>query len=555
MPKENSKKQAINSPEPSFKMRMPNFIKRKLGNRIMAAIIISITLLMGGEIILNLYFDKKDIIGLMETLSMDLAASTYSGIRYPMSVGDSAAVEQVLTDIREKMEGIEVFICDSNQLITWSTHKNKVYSKIADTISSQKPLAILNTTLLTGETPEGSFETEIDGKRHIIIIEPILNEEDCFHCHGSSRKVIGGMIIKTNVERALTAVTAGRNRTIFLTLLVLGAIIIISYAMIKKFFSYRIEKLTGGVRKVAAGDLDFEIQAHSSDELGELARSFNSMTQKLKEARDEITNWTLTLEDLVEERTAQLKRAQENAIQTEKMASMGRLAAIVAHEINNPLAGIRTYAKLMLKRSEELFSGKNTKYIQYVDTIESESARCGEIVKGLLQFSRPTKPKISQNKINVLVQETLRLVQHQIDLLNIEVKLELTPEDPEVSCDDQKIKQAFVALLLNSCDAVQSDTGVIEICTRLLAKDKKVQVSIRDNGIGMDKETMSHMFEPFFTTKTVSPEHEASLNSGLGVSVVYEIIKSHNGTIDVESETGTGTIITITLSQEANIGI
>jgi len=516
----------------------------------MATIIVSITLVMSFEIILDLYFGKKDAIKLMETLSLDLAASTYSGIKYPMSVGDSSAVEQVLTDIREKMEGIEVFICDTNQLITWSTHRDKIYTNITNTINNAEPMAALALLLQSGEAPKESFEAEIDGKRHIIIIEPILNEEACFHCHGSSRKIIGGMIVKTNVERALRTVTAAKNRTILTTILALLAIIVISYAMIEKFISRRVQRLAGGVKKVAAGDLDFEIQARSSDEIGDLARSFNIMTHELKEARDEITNWTLTLEDLVEERTAQLKRAQENAIQAEKMASMGRLAAIVAHEINNPLAGIRTYAKLMLKRSRYLFTGDAVKYTQYLETIESESARCGEIVRGLLQFARPTKPKIGQHDINTLVEETLRLVQHQIDLLNIEIKLELASESPQISCDDQKIKQALVALLLNACDAVQSDTGFIDISTYLMEEKKRVGIAISDNGIGMDEETRSHMFEPFFTTKTVSPEKESSLNSGLGVSVVYEIVKSHQGSIEVESELGKGTTITICLPQE-----
>ena len=533
-----------------LKNRLPDFVRKKLGNRIMATIIVSISLVMSVEIVLDLYFGKKDAIEVMETLSLDLAASTYSGIKYPMSVGDSSAVEQVLTDIREKMEGVEVYICDTNELITWSTHQDNIYKNITHTINNTEFLAALKELLQSGKAPKESFEAEIDGKRHIIIIEPILNEEDCFHCHGSSNKIIGGMIVKTNVERALMTVTAAKNRTILITFLALLAIIVISYAMIEKFISSRVRRLAGGVKKVAAGDLDFEIQARSADEIGDLARSFNIMTHELKEARDEITNWTLTLEDLVEERTSQLKRAQENAIQAEKMASMGRLAAIVAHEINNPLAGIRTYAKLMLKRRGELFPDGATKYIQYLETIESESARCGEIVRGLLQFARPTKPKISQHDINTLVQETLRLVQHQVDLLNIEVKLDLAPESPQASCDDQKIKQALVALLLNACDAVQNDTGFIAISTYIMTKKKKVGIAISDNGIGMDEETKSHMFEPFFTTKTVSPEKETSLNSGLGVSVVYEIVKSHQGNIEVESELGKGTTITICLPQE-----
>jgi len=529
---------------------LPNFIRKELGHRIMATIIVSITLVMSFEIVLDLYIGKKDAIEIMETLSLDLATSTYSGIKYPMSVGDSAAIEQVLTDIREKMEGVEVFICDTNQLITWSTHRDKVYTNLSETITSNAPLDALSGLLQTGETPRESFEAEIGGKRHIIIIEPIFNESTCYHCHGSSRKIIGGMIVKTNVERALLTVTAARNRTIFSTIVALLAIIVISYALIEKFISRRLARLTTGVKKVAAGDLDFEIQARSSDEIGDLARSFNIMTKELKEARDEITNWTLTLEDLVEERTDQLKRAQENAVQAEKMASMGRLAAIVAHEINNPLAGIRTYAKLMLKKGSQLFPDSDSKYLQYLEIIESEAARCGDIVKGLLQFSRPTKPKMSPHDINTLVQETLRLVQHQVDILNIEVKLDLASESPQANCDDQKIKQALVALLLNSCDAVQSESGFIAISTHILSDRKKVGIVIQDNGIGMDEETKSHMFEPFFTTKTVSPEKEASFNSGLGVSVVYEIVKSHHGSIEVESEMGKGTTITICLPQE-----
>ena len=533
--------------------RLSNIIKKRLGNRIMATIIVSITLVMGVEIILDLYFGKRDTIELMETLSVDLAASTYSGIKYPMSVGDSAAVEQVLADIREKMEGIEVFICDTNQLITWSTHKDKVYTKISDTITNAEPLGALNILLQTGEAPKQSYETLIDDKRHIIIVEPIFNEEDCFHCHGSSRKIIGGMVVKTNVERALMTVTAAKNRTIFTTILALLAIIAMSYAMIDKLINRRLQRLTGGVKKVASGNFDFEIQARSSDEIGELAQSFNKMTRTLKMARDELSNWAFTLEDLVEERTAQLQRAQESAIHAEKMASIGRLSAIVAHEINNPLTGIRTYAKLMLKRSDELFTNDAEKYIQYLKTIESESARCGDIVRGLLQFARPTRPKICKNDINSLVRETLRLVQHQVDLLNIVVKLDLSPGALEVNCDDQKIKQALMALLINSCDAVETDTGYIEIRTRLLKTDKKTEIVVADNGTGMDEETRSHMFEPFFTTKTISPAKESSLNTGLGGAVVYEIVKSHNGVINVESELGKGSTITITLPQEPAI--
>ena len=133
---------------------LPAFIMKRLGTRIIATIIVALTLVMSVEIVLDLYFGKKDAIQLMETLSMDLAASTHSGIKYPMSVGDSSAVQQVLADIREKMEGIEVFICDTNQLITWSTHRDTIYTNITNTITTAEPLEALKVSLQSGKAPE-----------------------------------------------------------------------------------------------------------------------------------------------------------------------------------------------------------------------------------------------------------------------------------------------------------------------------------------------------------------------------------------------------------------
>jgi signal transduction histidine kinase len=163
----------------------------------------------------------------------------------------------------------------------------------------------------------------------------------------------------------------------------------------------------------------------------------------------------------------------------------------------------------------------------------------------LLQFSRPSQLHVERYDLNRLVQESLSLVQHKIELLNIEVRLSLTDELTEIHCDEQKIKQAFISVLINACDAVEKERGIIEIQTRFVHKRKGVEVSIKDNGIGMDEENRAHMFEPFFSTK----DHgmEKGIHSGLGASVVFEIIKSHGGEISVESAVNKGTTITIFL--------
>lgn len=513
----------------------------------MATVTLGMLLVMGVEIVLRIYFGTRDRIELMETLSVDLAASTYSGIKYPMSVGDSKAVERVLADVRQKMKDIEVFVCDFDQQIIWSTHEEKVHTKIADSISGIELLQALGETLRTGAVPRNSFESEMGGKNYLITMQPIFNAEECYHCHGSSKTILGGMVIRSNLQTTLAAVAAARNRSLFLMVLGISAILAFIYTLVKMFIQDPVESLAQGVQRVSSGELDFEIQSRSSDEIGELARSFNRMTHDLKTARDEITNWAVTVEDLVEERTQQLRRAQESALQAEKMASMGRLAAIVAHEINNPLAGIRTYAKLLMKKSSEVMRCTDFRYMEILETIESESARCGEIVRNLLQFARPSKPLFKKQDINLLIEESLVLVRHKISMLHIESRLSLAPEPLIVECDGQKIKQAMVALLLNASDAVQTDTGLIEIRSRNVPEKKGVEVAIEDNGYGMDEETKKHMFEPFFTTKPAPQDQESGMNIGIGVSVVYEIIKSHHGEIFVDSELGKGTTITIFL--------
>jgi two-component system NtrC family sensor kinase len=311
-----------------------------------------------------------------------------------------------------------------------------------------------------------------------------------------------------------------------------------------------IRQLIVGTNHVAAAELDYQIKIRSRDEVGELAHSFNRMTRELKRANAEINSWTRTLEERVEKKTLELQQAHEHVLRFEKLASIGKLAAIVAHEINNPLAGILVYARLVLKRLSRNGHGAATdeETKKNLETIAAESARCGEIVKGLLQFSRQTKPHVKPNDLNAIINESLRLVRHKIDLSGAASITKCDQHLKQVDCDEQQIKQALVALLINACEAVHPGEGVITISSHYFENISAAEIRITDNGVGMDEETKQHIFEPFFTTK------EQGKGVGLGLAVVYGIVTGHGGEIEVESAPGCGTTFVIRLPERLEEG-
>ncbi len=385
------------------------------------------------------------------------------------------------------------------------------------------------------------------GERILGLISPIENSPDCAGagCHVSpaQQTVLGVLDVTLSLQKADQMIAEGRVKiargVLIAALLISGLFGLLIWAMV-----YRpVRQLRLGTQHVARGELDYSIEIASRDEIGELASSFNHMTEELKRAKAEITDWTKKLEQRVEEKTAELQRAHQRMVKIERMASMGQLAAIVAHEINNPLAGILTYARLLRKKVGKSIENQDScaQVQSDLDLIASEAARCGEIVKGLLQFSRQGKRNYQANDLNQLVRESIRLIKHKVDLMCISTELVLDETLVPVVCDAQEIRQALVAVLINACEAVHPNEGVIRIGTQLRPELDSVDLWVRDNGVGMDAETQKHIFEPFFTTK----EHGKGV--GLGLAAVSGIINQHSGEIEVESEPGKGTKITLRL--------
>ena len=238
-----------------------------------------------------------------------------------------------------------------------------------------------------------------------------------------------------------------------------------------------------------------------------------------------------------------LKEVQEQIVWTEKLASLGKLAATIAHEINNPLAGVLNYIRLIIKQlSRDHFSHEKLEDIsRYLKIMESETARCTDIVKDLLAFSRRTKIAMESNSVEVIINKTLNLISPELAMKELQLKKNIAPNLPKVNCDFKQIQQVLLNLIYNASEATPNG-GILTItANRVNGAKAFVEVSISDTGCGISEKDMENIFEPFFTTK------EEGKGIGLGLSVVYGIIAKHHGTVTVESEPGKGSTFKVRL--------
>jgi len=391
-----------------------------------------------------------------------------------------------------------------------------------------------------------------DGQRVLGIVTPIENRPQCSnaacHAHPAGQQILGVLDTNLSLAKADTQLAESTVRMVVYTGAAMLLLAVLMWLLIRRMVARPIAVLARGTESLSQGDLGCQIQVQSEDELGDLARSFNAMSLQLRQANDEIVAWTKTLEERVDNKSRELKRAHDHVLQVEKMASIGKLAAVVAHEINNPLSGILTYAKLLQKwlERDEIRNGKRQEAKDCLQLIAGESRRCGEIVRNLLTFSRTAPLNIESTEINAVVDRCLRLVRHQLEMNSIQLQLDLDPGLPKVQCDGAQIEQVLLALVMNAIDAMPRG-GNLWLRTRLNESCRRIEIEVRDDGTGIPAEILPQIFEPFLTTK------DTGRGVGLGLAVSRGIMERHGGRIEVQSEPGKGSTFTVTLPLEANL--
>jgi two-component system NtrC family sensor kinase len=382
-----------------------------------------------------------------------------------------------------------------------------------------------------------------DGHRVLGMVTPIYNEPACSsggcHVHPAEQSVLGVVDVSISLAAVDSAIAERTGRIAWFSLVCVLAIAVGLTLSARRLVLRPVREMVKATERIGRGDLLALVPVYQEDELGRLANSFNDMADSLAKARAERLELLNDLERQVEERTAALKAAQAQLVQTEKLASLGQLSASIAHEINNPLAGILTFAKLLIRNVEEGGDPEKTResVLKNLRLIERETDRCRGIVRNLLDFARQRPLVLGDVAVDKALEEALSLLNHKIEMQQIVLERKLAAS-AVVSADFGQLRQAFVNILLNACDAMP-EGGRLTVSTARLADGKTVEIAFTDTGAGIPPENLSRIFDPFFTTK--------EMGTGLGLSVVYGIVQKHGGEMKAESRPGAGTTMRIRL--------
>ena len=522
-------------------------LSAKLIGSLLAMMVVIFALLGYANIRLHRQHLEEATLASAERLSDVIKRST----TYYMLRNDREGLYHAIQTIADEPGMVKVRILDQEGRVSYSTDATEVSHVLDKTAeacygchSQSQPLARLN-------RPD-RFRIYRNGGGHRVlgIITPIENQPSCSnaacHAHPAEQQVLGVLDTNLSLAKADAQIAVSSARSLSYTAAAMLIVGVMSWLFVWWVVDKPIRALRNGTEHLSLGELGYQIDVRSQDEVGDLARSFNGMSLQLRAANEEIVSWAKTLEDRVDEKTKELRSAHEHVLHVEKMASLGKMAAVVAHEVNNPLSGILTYAKLLRKwvESGQAEHEKREEAMQCLELIASESRRCGELIKNLLSLSRTAPMNVQSTDLHAVIDRSLLLVRHQLDLGGIELQLAIAHDLPRIPCDPAQIEQVLIALIMNAIDAMPRG-GNLWLDAQVSDDETEIEVQVRDDGAGIAPEILPHIFEPFLTTK------ETGHGVGLGLAISRGIVERHNGQIEVKSELGRGTTFVITLPTQA----
>jgi two-component system NtrC family sensor kinase len=500
----------------------------------------------------NVALQREHLTGVLTQTASNSADLVRFALRDSMLRDDPDRLRELLDELGEE-EGVErIRIFDKDGRVLHSTRGDEI-GDFVDTRAEQCVGCHESGWVLDSLAPDRRVRQFVDagGAGVLAVTTPVPNEPACStapcHVHPADRKVLGVLDVQLRLDPVEKHIAASETQMAITLAVTAIALVALAWLLVWRFVLAPVRALTEATHRVAEGDLSARAPVARNDEIGHLTTSWNETVAELGGARAELDDWVATLEERVEEKSRELSEAHEQMLQVEKMASLGKLAAVVAHEVNNPLAGIATYARLLRRRQARRAEAEGTdasgdETARILELVESEAARCGEIVRNLLLFSRTPGRRFVETDLRVLLERCVLLVHHQADLQEVEIDLDIAAELPLFTCDPSQVQQLVLALAMNALEAMP-DGGRLSIRAAAGAA-QTVVLAIEDSGPGISPADLPHVFEPFYTTK--SEGHGV----GLGLAVVYGIARRHGGTVGVTSEPGSGARFLIRLPLE-----
>lgn len=529
---------------------------RRLGSKLILSLSFLVLLVGGTSGYLGLRAQKEHLVRAMilgaDQLSQSMTSATWSA----MLADRREDVYQIIGAIaqRQGVQGIRLFDREGILVFPRQTPDTGKPVGLQDSACrtchhSQRPFARLQPSDRV-RISEGA-----DGHKTLSMVTPIFNEPACSngacHAHQPDQKVLGVLDLSLSLDplesqsHSMTVQTVASTLALFL----LGSGFVFFFT--RRFVANPIRELIQGTQKLSHLDLDHPLHiTNRSEELDQLVDSFNQMRERLKRAVADLNEMARSLQDKVVERTHQLETAEDRLVRVDqlaaldRLASLGQLAASVAHEINNPLSGILNLSVLLerIVRADGIPAGREDEVRKHLAQISLQTERVARIVSNLLAFSRQQRAQHAPVDLNQLVQAALSLVNHKLQSMGTKTQVELANDLPAIECDAGQIQQVILNLAMNAAESMHSQGGgALTVRTRLLPDRARAELSIADTGEGIPTQQLSKIFEPFFTTK---PEGKGV---GLGLALVYGIVKEHGGDVEVRSQRDQGTTFTVTL--------
>jgi two-component system, NtrC family, sensor kinase len=522
---------------------------RSLKFKVSLYLVLVLAAVMGLFVVLLVQQEREDQLRTQVRHMAQMSQVIERSTRHAMLLNEPGIVDKIIEDIGKHEEIRRVRVLGKDGIIAHSNFVAEIGQPI-DTEAEHCSLCHQGDETLTDLPKDKRWRIfdDADGRQLLGNMELIRNEASCAgsKCHESPnvQSVLGVVDITYSMAEINETIKA---HVVDMITVSIAFILLVSVSvgwLLHRLIYVPLRDLDNAARRLASGNFDHPIPVRGDDEFGSLASSSNRMMVALKKSRSELEEWVHTLGQKVRERTEELRLAEAEVARSEKLASIGQLAAGIAHELNNPLTGVLTFTHLLRRKMPE-----GSQDAEDLDLVIRETKRCASIIRRLLDFARDKPPEKAAVDLNRLIEETVRFVERSAALQDIDIGTELDPQLPPLQVDADLIKQLLMNLLVNAQQAIEDD-GHIQVTSRLLpsrpnggdtAAGPVVEIAVSDTGCGIPEDNLERIFEPFFTSK------EVGKGTGLGLSVSYGIVKSHGGQIEVESAVGHGSTFRVFL--------